>query len=113
MDEQLRRRIRKKVMAYYGVEDKGPVLTEEERRAALASLKENMQKDVRPAPLGGSDMQKETNQTMIPRNAAWQCAECRKHIPFTVTCEAYPAGIPKEIKSGKAICKEREKAGRR
>lgn len=53
-------------------------------------------------------MRKETNQTMIPRNAAQQCVACKKHIPFTVTCKAYPAGIPKEIKTGKATCKERE-----
>ena len=54
-------------------------------------------------------MPKETNQTMIPKNAAWQCADCKKHIPFTVTCRAYPKGIPQEIKSGKATCLEREK----
>lgn len=50
----------------------------------------------------------ETNQTMIPRNAAWQCATCKKHIPHTLTCETYPKGIPAEIKSGKVICKNRE-----
>ena len=54
-------------------------------------------------------MQKGTNQTMIPRNAAAQCATCKKHIPFTVTCKVHPKGIPLEIKTGKATCKECEK----
>ena len=53
-------------------------------------------------------MMNETNQTMIPRNAAWQCATCKKHILFTVTCKVYPEGIPVKIKSGKALCTERE-----
>ena len=56
MDEHLRRQIRKKVMAYYGAEDKGTTMTEEERRVVLSSLKENKQRDARPAPLGESDM---------------------------------------------------------
>ena len=47
-------------------------------------------------------------QNFIPKNAAQQCVACKKHIPFTVMCKAYPAGIPKEIKTGKANCKERE-----
>ena len=42
------------------------------------------------------------------KNAAWQCVNCKKHIPFTVTCKALPKGIPAEIKSGKATCKDRE-----
>ena len=56
MDEQLRRRIRRNVMAYYGVDDMGPVLTEEERRVVLSSLKENKQKDARSELPAGSDM---------------------------------------------------------
>ena len=50
----------------------------------------------------------ETNQTMIPRNAAWQCATCKKHIPHTLTCEMYPEQIPEEIIFGDKICKDRE-----
>lgn len=45
-------------------------------------------------------MSNETNQTMIPRNSAAQCATCERHIPFTVTCEVYPEGIPLRIKKG-------------
>ena len=33
-------------------------------------------------------------------NAARQCATCKHMIPFTLTCEAYPDGIPKEILHG-------------
>ena len=33
-------------------------------------------------------------------NAAMQCATCKNHIPRTVTCKAFPNGIPREIKSG-------------
>ena len=46
---------------------------------------------------------------MIPKNAAWQCATCKKHIPHTLTCKAYPGQIPEEIMDGEKICKEREK----
>ena len=45
---------------------------------------------------------------MIPRNAAEQCATCKKHIPHTLTCKAYLNGIPEEIMDGDKICKERE-----
>lgn len=45
-------------------------------------------------------MSNETNQTMIPRNSAAQCATCKRHIPFTVTCEVYREGIPLRIKKG-------------
>ena len=54
-------------------------------------------------------MPNETNQNMIPRNAAAQCATCKNHITHTVTCKVYPQGIPMEIKSGKATCEEHEK----
>ena len=46
---------------------------------------------------------------MIPKNAAWQCATCKKHIPHTLTCMAYPKQIPEEIMDGEKTCKEREK----
>ena len=45
---------------------------------------------------------------MIPKNAAWQCAACKKHIPHTLTCKAYPKQIPEEIMDGDKICKDRE-----
>ena len=50
----------------------------------------------------------ETNQTMIPRTTAWQCATCGKHIPHTLTCKAYPEQIPEKIMDGDEICMERE-----
>ncbi len=53
-------------------------------------------------------MANKTEWDFIPKNAAWRCAACKKHIPHTITCKAYPEGIPKEIKSGKVICKERD-----
>ena len=53
-------------------------------------------------------MENKTEWDFIPKNAAWQCATCKKHIPRTVTCKAHPNGIPTEIKFGEAICKERE-----
>ena len=46
---------------------------------------------------------------MIPKNAADQCATCKKHIPHTLTCKAYPEQIPEEIIFGEKTCKEREK----
>ncbi len=54
-------------------------------------------------------MANKTEWDFIPKNAAEQCATCKKHIPFTVTCKAHPRGIPAEIKSGKTICTEHEK----
>lgn len=53
-------------------------------------------------------MTNKTEWDFIPKNAAWQCAGCKKHIPRTVTCKAHPAGIPEEIKFGEKICKDRE-----
>lgn len=44
----------------------------------------------------------------IPKNAAWQCATCRKHKAYTLTCEAYQKRIPQEILTGRSTCKERE-----
>ena len=61
-----------------------------------------------PYPYTPKNTTDETNQTMIPRNAAWQCASCKKHIPFTVTCTAYPERIPEAIMDGDKLCTERE-----
>lgn len=36
----------------------------------------------------------------IPKNAAQQCNACKDHIPYTVTCKAFPKGIPLEIRRG-------------
>ena len=44
------------------------------------------------------------------QNAAEQCATCKKHIPHTLTCKAYPEQIPEEIIFGEKTCKEREKS---
>ncbi len=33
----------------------------------------------------------------IPRNQAVQCGTCKNHIPYTVTCKAFPNGIPREL----------------
>lgn len=38
---------------------------------------------------------------LIPINAARQCATCKNHIPHTLTCRAYPNGIPMEIIRGR------------
>lgn len=46
-------------------------------------------------------MKKENMDNFIPRNAAIQCMTCTRHIPYTVTCRAFPNGIPKEILSGR------------
>ena len=53
-------------------------------------------------------MENKTIWDLIPENAAWQCVDCKKHIPFTVTCTAYPKRIPKEIGFGDKLCTERE-----
>jgi hypothetical protein len=37
----------------------------------------------------------------IPRNAAIQCATCKNQIRRTLTCKAFPEGIPDIITSGK------------
>jgi hypothetical protein len=34
------------------------------------------------------------------KNAAAQCATCKNHIPYTITCKAFPNGIPWEIMIG-------------
>ncbi len=49
MDEELRNRIKRKVRAYYGVNPDPP--TEEEKRAFLNSLKEQLQKGELRGPL--------------------------------------------------------------
>lgn len=41
-----------------------------------------------------------TEWDFIPKNAAAQCATCKNHIPFTLTCKAFPQGIPSEIMWG-------------
>ena len=55
-----------------------------------------------------SAMENKTEWDFIPKNAAWRCGECKKRIPRTVTCKAYPKGIPESIMAGETICKERE-----
>ena len=40
------------------------------------------------------------NRSDIPKNSAQQCATCKNHIPYTITCKAFPNGIPIEIAKG-------------
>ena len=58
-------------------------------------------------------MEDKTIWDLIPKNAAWQCATCKKHIPHTATCTAYPKWIPEEITFGSVLCTEwEEKQGK-
>lgn len=43
---------------------------------------------------------KETMDNFIPKNAAALCARCANHILGTLTCRAFPNGIPKEVLCG-------------
>ena len=54
-------------------------------------------------------MEHKTEWDFIPKNAAEQCATCKKHIPFTLTCKAYPKQILEEIMFGEKTCEEHEK----
>lgn len=36
----------------------------------------------------------------VPINATEQCNQCKHHIRYTATCDAFPKGIPKEILMG-------------
>ena len=40
-------------------------------------------------------------QNFIPKNAAEKCGRCKHHVPYTITCKAFPTGIPKEILLGR------------
>ena len=55
MDEELRKRIRRKVKAYYGKKDTGTMPTEAEKKAFLDSLKESLRKGELSGPLEESD----------------------------------------------------------
>ena len=37
----------------------------------------------------------------IPLNAARQCGSCKHHVPMTLTCKAFPVGIPRELICGR------------
>ncbi len=52
-------------------------------------------------------MTNETNQTMIPRNAVKQCNECRKRVPYTISCSKCPENIPYQVLTGEG-CPEFE-----
>lgn len=56
MDEELRKRIRRKVKAYYGTKDDVPESTPEQRKAILDSLKESIDKGELHGPRTESDM---------------------------------------------------------
>ena len=58
-------------------------------------------------------MADKTEWDLIPRNAAWQCADCKKQIRYTITCKVYSKEIPDEILAGEKICEDREPLDRR
>ena len=54
-------------------------------------------------------MHKETNQTMIPKNAVKQCNRCERRVKFTATCPLYPRRIPNEVLTGEGCPEFRKK----